>query len=112
MMSLSKRRTVGMWTAVLSLLPMLIAAAAFVVWLDARWHWPFAKRWWWPSPLDETWVWVSAFAIGPALALISRCLTPDEWEGRRDQLNSPMDDEAHIVRADELRGCATPRAKV
>jgi hypothetical protein len=77
-----------------------------------RWHWPFAKRFWTPSPLDDTWVWSTAFAITLALALISRRLTPDEWDGRRDQLNSPIDDETHIMHVDERRDSAPPRANV
>jgi hypothetical protein len=112
MMSLSKRRTIGTWFALSALLPAMVAVIAFNAWLDARWHWPFAKRFWTPSPLDDTWVWSTAFAITLALALISRRLTPDEWDGRRDQLNSPIDDETHIARVDAPHDSAPPRANI
>lgn len=109
-MNLTKRRTVAMWIGVASFAPMTVAAVAFVVWLDAHAHWPFSRRSWPPSPLDDAWVWITALAIGLALALLSRRLMPEHWEGRRDQLTSPIDDEAHIAHVDEDRGRARPRA--
>jgi len=112
MMSLSRRQSVSIWIALAALVPALFTAVAFSVWLDARWHWPLPTRWWSASVLDETWVWSTALVTTLALALISRFLSPDALEGRRNQLNSPIDDETHILRLGERSDGAAPCADV
>jgi hypothetical protein len=53
-------------------------------------------------------VWVTALAVTLALLVIAQLLAPKYWEGRRDQRNSPIDDETHILHVDDQRGAEPP----
>ncbi|HEX5124641.1 MAG TPA: hypothetical protein VFV97_15465 [Rhodanobacteraceae bacterium] len=102
-MDLSKRRTIAMWIGVSSLAPCTVFAVTFSLWLDANARWLFPRRRWPASPLDQGWVWVTALAITLALLVIGELVMPKYWHGRRDALNSPIEDETHILRVDGRR---------
>jgi hypothetical protein len=105
-MTPSAKRTLAVVIGVAAFGPMTVAAVTFIVRLDAHARWLFPKRRWPPSPLAEIPVWVTALAIGVALLVIAERLMPKPWDYRRDALNSPIDDETHVLHVDRDRADA------